>query len=101
MKNKEESLITNFTLGEVTQHIISHMPKGDYISPEERYISTEALAKIMKVSVQQICNMKTLGMGEYAAYGENLWDWVLALEWRKKIYGKVTGENRKNAKKKK
>jgi hypothetical protein len=75
------------------------IPNGEKLSPEDRYVTTDQLSKIMKVSVQQICNMKTLGMGDYAAFGENLWDWVLALKWRKEIYGKITGANRKNAKK--
>jgi hypothetical protein len=92
---EEKKLITNFTLGEVTEHIISKLPKGEQINPEEQYVTTEVLAKIMKVSVQQINNMKKLGMGDEAAYGENLWDWRLALKWRKEVYGKITRQKRR------
>jgi hypothetical protein len=58
-------------------------------TPEERYITTERLAEIMKVSVQMINNYKQMAKYQMpGAHGENLWDWKVCLEWRKKHFEK-------------
>lgn len=63
------------------------IPGGEKISPEDRYVTTEQLSKIMKVSPQMINQYKQV-YGMTGDYGENLWDWQEALRWRKEHFAK-------------
>jgi hypothetical protein len=75
------------------QIIKEALPSGEKVSPEERYVTTEQLSKIMKVSIQMIHTYKSMGM--YGHMGENLWEWTESIRWRKEVYSKVTSSNRK------
>lgn len=81
------------------QIIKESIPAADKISPEDKYVTTEQLAKIFKVAVSTIHKYKDLGMDEYGFHGENLWDWTQALWWRTHIYPKLTQGNRRKLKK--
>jgi hypothetical protein len=83
-------VISEDRLREIIKDII---PNGEKLSPEDRYVTTDQLAKIMKVSPQMIHTYKTYGM--YGNQGENLWDWPEAIRWRRDVYAKTTGSNRK------
>jgi hypothetical protein len=99
MIGDDKKLILNYTLGEVTEHILSKMPNGEKIHPEDRYVKTQKLKEIMKVSGSMICEMGEMGMKDYAGYGDDLWDYVKALEWRKEIYYKKIVKKRGRKKK--
>lgn len=86
-------VITEDRLREIIKDVI---PNGEKLSPEDRYVTTEQLSKIMKVSVQMINTYK--GMGMYGHCGENLWDWTEAIRWRRDVYSQVTSSNRKKNK---
>jgi hypothetical protein len=86
-------VITEDRLREIIKDVI---PNGEKLSPEDRYVTTEQLAKIMKVSPQMINTYK--GMGMFGYCGENLWEWPEAIRWRRDVYSKVTSSNRKKIK---
>jgi signal transduction histidine kinase len=72
------------------------IPNGEKLSPEDQFVTTEQLAKIMKVSPQMINTYK--GMGMFGYNGENLWEWTESLRWRRDVYSKITNSNRKRSK---
>lgn len=77
-------VITEDRLREI---IREEAPEGKKISPQDQYVTTEELSKIMKVSPQMINSYKN-DYGMTGDYGENLWDWQIALGWRKEYFAK-------------
>lgn len=69
------------------------IPDGNKVSPEDQYVTTRQLSKIMKVSVQMINTYKN-DYGMTGSQGENLWDWIEALRWRREVYSKLTSTHR-------
>jgi hypothetical protein len=76
------------------QIIKEELPSGEKVSPEDQYVTTEQLARIMKVSVQMINTYKN-DYGMTGSQGENLWDYIEAMKWRREIYAQITKSNRK------
>jgi hypothetical protein len=86
-------VITEDRLRELIKDVI---PNGDKLSPEDRYVTTEQLSKIIKVGVTMINTYKDMGM--YGFCGENLWDWPECIRWKRDVYSKITGANRRKKK---
>lgn len=83
-------VISEDRLKEIIKEVL---PSGAKVSPEDKYVTTEQLSKIMKVSPQMINTYKnTYGMT--GDQGENLWDWEEAIRWRREVYSKITKANR-------
>jgi hypothetical protein len=96
LQNMAEIIVmTEERLREIIKDVL---PNGEKLSPEDRYVTTEQLSKIMKVSPQMINTYK--GMGMFGYCGENLWDWPEAIRWRRDVYSQVTSSNRKTRTKK-
>lgn len=85
------------TKEELREIIKDALPDGEKISPEERYVTTEDLCKIMKVSPQTISDYRSYGM--WGNFGDNLWEWSECLKWRRDEWPKVTGGNKRRPKK--
>jgi hypothetical protein len=84
-------VITEERLKEIIREVL---PSGTKISPEDKYVTTEQLTKILKVSAQMINTYKN-DYGMTGSQGENLWDWEECLRWRREEYSKITRSNRK------
>jgi hypothetical protein len=84
------------TTEELKQMIKECIPASDKLSPEERYVTTEELSKILKISVSHVHYLAGLGM--YGDCGENLWEWQECIRWKKDVYSKITKGNRKRSK---
>lgn len=83
-------LITEDRLREIIKESI---PNAEKLSPEERYVTSSDLAKILKVSVSHLHYFKELGMWGYC--GENLWEWQESIRWKTEVYSQITKSNRR------